>query len=61
MAEPIRRLTFIIALLLTFIFNLPINVLYQNAQEVDPESAIKLAETTMEIYNRANRITRFTY
>jgi hypothetical protein len=45
------RLTFIIALLLTFIFNLPINVLYRNAQQVDSESAIKFAETTLDIYS----------
>jgi hypothetical protein len=47
-----RRLTFIIALLIAFIFKFPINTLYQNAQETDPAAAIKLAETTMEIYNR---------
>jgi hypothetical protein len=29
---------------------LPIDILYQNAQKLDPESAIKLAETTMGIY-----------
>jgi hypothetical protein len=45
-----RRQTFIIAFLLSFIFYLPIDVLYQNAQKIDPESAIKLAETTMNIY-----------
>ncbi len=45
-----RRLTFIIALLITIIFNLQINILYQNAQEADPTEAIKFAETTLEIY-----------
>jgi hypothetical protein len=45
-----RRQTFIIAFLLSFIFYLPIDILYQNAQKLDPESAIKLAETTMGIY-----------
>lgn len=51
-----RRLTFIIAFLITLFFNLPINVLYQKAQEVDPAAAIKLAETTMEIYNRQTEL-----
>lgn len=45
-----RRQTFIFSLLLSFIFCLPINVLYQKAQRIDSESAIKLAESTMEIY-----------
>lgn len=51
-----RRQTFIIAMLITFTFNLPINILYQNAQKIDPESAIKLAETTMEIYKNKYEI-----
>jgi hypothetical protein len=46
-----RRLTFIIALLITILFNLRIDVLYKNAQQVDPTEAIKFAETTLEIYN----------
>lgn len=45
-----KRQTFIISLLLTFIFCLPINVLYQNAQKIDSKSAIKLAESTIEMY-----------
>jgi hypothetical protein len=45
-----RRQTFIISLLLAFIFCLPINVLYQNAQKIDSAAAIKLAESTIEIY-----------
>lgn len=45
-----RRQTFIIAILITIIFNLPIDLLYRNAQQVDSEAAIKFAETTLEIY-----------
>jgi hypothetical protein len=51
-----RRQTFIIAMLITFIFNLPINILYKNAQKIDPESAIKLAETTMEMYKSKSEV-----
>ena len=51
-----RRLTFIIAFLIAIIFNLPINILYQNAQKVDSTEAVKLAQTTMDIYNKQNEL-----
>ena len=45
-----KRLTFIIALIVTFMFNFGINELYKNALETNPADAIALAETTMGIY-----------
>lgn len=47
-----RRLTFVIALLIAFVFNFPINVLYENAQKIDPATAANLAEKMIDVYDQ---------
>jgi hypothetical protein len=47
-----KRLTFVIALLIAFFFNFPINVLYENAKKVDPSTAANLAEKMIDVYNQ---------
>lgn len=51
-----RRLTFIIALLMAFCLNYPIDELYKKAKETDPATAINLAESTIKYYNKKKEI-----
>lgn len=47
-----RRLTFVFAFLIAFFLNYPIDELYKKALETDSATAIKLAESAIELYSK---------